>query len=676
MEKRLYLADNIHNSIQITTFEKKVISTSAFNRLHNVYQNSTVYLTFPTCRTKRFEHSLGVMELASAAFSYSISNTDVETLSKFTNYSNDLLNEVFHKKLKLKGYSEFVTEISKEFTRESLYNESVRRNDKSGFNILSIIIQSLRFAALLHDLGHPPYSHVVENSLEKLYKQINTFDKNTRVQIFNDIFGVIIGKGSEETSGESRKKLHEEVGFILIDEIIKELIDLKDDKSIYVIFCLEVAKTIIEDDKLFDIQFYSLPSALHSLIDGEIDADRFDYVCRDARNSGFRLENLNYARFYSSFTLRFERIGLAPEKSFMFCPNEKTLDIIDDFFLRKDQLYSRVIYHHRSNKMGVLLGSVVFEIAKLYLEEKIDIGTDLEPRDIKSIPDNISGLWIALIDKKEGTPNTSLIQWDDSWLSNLLKKYYSDDYLKQEENIYLKLVELVSNRKIYNSYIKRVDDFIEVNNGFSNFINSNLDFFRALSGEIDFALKLYNEQERKDEKDVVARFITLRKSLKHITEKNRKRTSDQDNHELLVQWIKVKPGEACKKIMNTCIKRLLSCEIVIDGIHFDNQNTFIAEIDHKEVMKDFYIYLSKDKKITTYQQLSAVPDFLKDQATYNVGFHIYSKNQLDFEQSRRFLFMIGEQLGCYFRQEVKEFCCKNLDKLISPEYSDKIKTEV
>lgn len=53
MQKRqIYISDTLHNTILMSIYEKEVISTQLFNRLHNISQNSTAYLTFPTNRTK------------------------------------------------------------------------------------------------------------------------------------------------------------------------------------------------------------------------------------------------------------------------------------------------------------------------------------------------------------------------------------------------------------------------------------------------------------------------------------------------------------------------------------------------------------------------------------------------------------------------------------------------
>ena len=74
MKKGIYINDAIHGLISLTEYERRIVSTIGFNRLHDVYQNSTVYLTFPSNRTKRFEHSIGTMKLSSDMFFQSLLN--------------------------------------------------------------------------------------------------------------------------------------------------------------------------------------------------------------------------------------------------------------------------------------------------------------------------------------------------------------------------------------------------------------------------------------------------------------------------------------------------------------------------------------------------------------------------------------------------------------------------
>ena len=82
MEKIRQVTDNIHGTVYLSTLESELISTPYFYRLHDIYQSSTVYMTYPSNRTKRYEHSLGTMELASSMLFSAVSNADNFTRKK------------------------------------------------------------------------------------------------------------------------------------------------------------------------------------------------------------------------------------------------------------------------------------------------------------------------------------------------------------------------------------------------------------------------------------------------------------------------------------------------------------------------------------------------------------------------------------------------------------------
>src|SRR5439155_3625141 len=60
--------DPIHTFISVRTDERRVIDSMPFQRLRNIHQLALTYLVYPGATHKRFEHSLGVMELASRIF--------------------------------------------------------------------------------------------------------------------------------------------------------------------------------------------------------------------------------------------------------------------------------------------------------------------------------------------------------------------------------------------------------------------------------------------------------------------------------------------------------------------------------------------------------------------------------------------------------------------------------
>ncbi len=117
-DKKIY--DSVHGFIPFDEYEKDLIDSLPFQRLHYIHQLGIAYLVYPGATHTRFEHSLGVMALATMMF---------EKVCK------SVRPDVFHF-VPRKGSSEF------------LYWRRV-----------------LRMASLCHDLGHLPFSHVAEKGL-------------------------------------------------------------------------------------------------------------------------------------------------------------------------------------------------------------------------------------------------------------------------------------------------------------------------------------------------------------------------------------------------------------------------------------------------------------------------------------------------------------------------------
>ncbi len=117
------IRDPIHIFIKLFSEERKVLDSLPFQRLRYIHQLALTYLVYPGATHKRFEHSLGVMELASRVF-------DVVT---------DPQN--VHPKIK---------------------DRFPELNDQTKLDYWK---KAIRMAALCHDLGHIPFSHAAEKEL-------------------------------------------------------------------------------------------------------------------------------------------------------------------------------------------------------------------------------------------------------------------------------------------------------------------------------------------------------------------------------------------------------------------------------------------------------------------------------------------------------------------------------
>ena len=180
--------DIVHKVIPYSGLENCILSTPPLLRLQRVSQNSLVYLTFVTNKVKRFEHSLGVMHLAGALFYSAVANTKVETLKKMLNKFGEELDEWIKpgntKKEKISVYGNIEFDFkSKKAPFVGLYNTHTPPHIPSQWRMLyASLYQGVRIAGLLHDIGHLPYSHTLENILEILKDKWEAVKKKSENQ--------------------------------------------------------------------------------------------------------------------------------------------------------------------------------------------------------------------------------------------------------------------------------------------------------------------------------------------------------------------------------------------------------------------------------------------------------------------------------------------------------------
>ena len=117
------IRDPVHGFITIDTPERTVLDSSPVQRLRHIHQLAMEYLVYPGATHKRFEHALGVMELASKVY---------DVVTRRDNVTEKVQN-LF----------------------DSVGNEDQRRYWR----------RVIRMAALCHDIGHLPFSHAAEDEL-------------------------------------------------------------------------------------------------------------------------------------------------------------------------------------------------------------------------------------------------------------------------------------------------------------------------------------------------------------------------------------------------------------------------------------------------------------------------------------------------------------------------------
>ena len=117
------IRDPIHTFVHFDSRERDVINSRPFQRLRHIHQLGMSHFVYPGANHTRFEHALGVMELATRVF------------DRITR--DDLLTDPL---------KELVPELADGYQRQHW-------------------LRTLRMAALCHDLGHLPFSHAAEAEL-------------------------------------------------------------------------------------------------------------------------------------------------------------------------------------------------------------------------------------------------------------------------------------------------------------------------------------------------------------------------------------------------------------------------------------------------------------------------------------------------------------------------------
>ncbi len=285
--KRIY--DSLHGFIALNDLESALIDTRPFQRLRAIRQLGGTFLIYPGATHTRFEHSLGVMELASRIFDRCL----------------------------LKGAAPLLP--APDYAR-----------------------QVVRFAALCHDLGHLPLSHVAEKAI--LGKEGH--EKKTIAMIESDYLMPIWEKAAR----------------LYPDQAIMS----------------DVIKVAIGEHKLRELYphkpwpFSKGDRALCQIIAGDFfGADRIDYLLRDARSTGVSYGYFDYeqlietVRILPSLHHREELDMGIEQEGIEAC---EALLVARHFMHRRVYQYSKVksCSFHLSRFMSLLLRS---EFHKAGIEE-------------------------------------------------------------------------------------------------------------------------------------------------------------------------------------------------------------------------------------------------------------------------------------------------------------------
>ncbi|WP_406945050.1 HD domain-containing protein [Halobacillus sp. SY10] len=335
-----------------------LIGTAEFQRLRRIKQLGTSYLTFHGAEHSRFNHSLGVYEI--------------------------------------------VRRIIENFKDRPNWNQEER--------LLCLC------AALLHDLGHGPFSH----SFEKVFK------------LDHEDFTQAILLGDTEVNKVLSKV---EKGFP------KKVSDV-------------INKTY--ENKL-----------VVSLISSQIDADRMDYLQRDAYFTG-----VSYGHFDMERILRVMR----PMED-QVVVKESGMHAVEDYIMSRYQMYWQVYFHPVTRSAEVILTKILHRAKELYEE---GYNFELKPVHFLSF---FSG---------EPTLEEYLA------LDEAVVLYYFQTWMKEEDAVLSDLCQRFVNRKLF-KYIEfnpnsQMNEWMELYKLFTK-AGLNPDYYLVVDSSSDLPYDFYRPGE-------------------------------------------------------------------------------------------------------------------------------------------------------------------------------------
>ena len=258
---------------RILRLEKEIINSKPFQRLRNIRQLAFTDYVYPGATHTRFSHSLGVMEFATKIFDILVRKQSDVIKERF-GWNND---DDFHKHRQL-----------------------------------------LRLSALLHDVGHAPFSHASES-------------------LFMD-------------KSKDKKLAHEDYSVKIIQDT--EIGDIIDGYSeIYGIEKQHVADMISGEALGKDI-------SLRDIISGQIDADRIDYLVRDSIYCGVDYGRFDYQRLIHTLTI----VPELPEGGGNLAVEEGGVHAVEGLILARYFMFTQVYFHRVRHAYDIHLGDALKEI--------------------------------------------------------------------------------------------------------------------------------------------------------------------------------------------------------------------------------------------------------------------------------------------------------------------------
>jgi HD superfamily phosphohydrolase len=378
------IRDNIHGYIALTELERQLLAQPEFHRLHFISQNGLAFHTYPATKHTRFLHSLGAMHLAGRILISAMRKNAPAARSL-----RDALSAYGAEKHKWLFASSRTDLFS-----DGLYLDLGIADDK----LLCIMFQAVRIASLIHDIGHPPFSHTVEEAMQMLTagSRTGTEDRGGTAEPAGAL------REAMETLPDQAGGLHERIGSYLVHDVMISGLaeaELQELGSRLVDFAIEISA---------HYEWHPTLRALKGVVDGEFDCDRADYVLRDCAAAGVDFGGYDLERIIPEMTV------VEEDGQWFFRPTLRALSAIEAFYEERSKLYRWIVFHHSCVRSHIALQRATIGAIRLY--ERSNEFTSEELKALHQVVEPIERLWTfndyRLCDEA----------WYFSFLANLLDR--------------------------------------------------------------------------------------------------------------------------------------------------------------------------------------------------------------------------------------------------------------
>ena len=391
-----YINDNVYGGIGLTKKEFELINTRTFQRLRRIKQQGLLSYVFPSSEHTRFSHSLGVLYI----------------MGKMTDHlvdTGDLKNE-----------------------------DRIK----------------LRYAALLHDIGHYPLSHLTEGVYNTIDADAQESAFTTNVQSEQLVRPLI--KFAHKCGKKSAH--HEKLGAAVIEKR-KDIKDILESEGVDP---KEIGQIIqgTTDNLIY-----------HQLMHSSFDADRLDYLLRDSMSAGVK-----YGLIDLDYLIRLIKVGdfnISTPDNYDECKkvmgiNVKGVHALEHYLMARYFSYSQVTMHRTSAAFEVLAKAVIYELAqKKYIYENYDKVIDIVDKD-EFLAFDDSYLWEAVIKFREDLKN------EDGSSNGIYEQFIETLIERKKIKMLYEIKEIVTNPESKvegeeetiddnKTKIKKVTDYIDAN---------------------------------------------------------------------------------------------------------------------------------------------------------------------------------------------------------------------